>query len=489
MSKLSRLVTLTALTSLLAGCQKHEPQDIDTEMHTEPTPSQSESSAWQKLKSRMGLSQTNSHLSEEALEQLSLHLANNKSQFAYVAHQCELQGLPIEVAFIPLMISNYDPSYQNNGQHGLWGLTDAQAAQFGLPNDYWVSGKNDPVLATEAALSYIKFLYSTFNQDWELAVAAFTNGINPVMRAVHHNQAQGLDISLSSLPLETSAKSFVETLRTTAHNTLEYSDTHSLNISEHDQFRIINMPSQFDIKQASSALKIDEDALKKLNAGFKRPMTHPKGLYRLLVPASYYDKAKRISMDPSIVSFIAKESWINHRVQPGDSLSVIAQRNNTTLHEIKKINQLTSDQIYVNQLILIPPIARPDLYTESDQSNLQRVIHNVSDNETLYSIARNYNHKVSDVMYWNQLDSKFLTPGQQLVIWKAPKIESPYLYKVKADDSLSKIARKHHTTVSAIQKANNITSSIIHPNDSLIIPQRTNAEAQDSNAEEEINPV
>ena len=43
----------------------------------------------------------------------------------------------------------------------------------------------------------------------------------------------------------------------------------------------------------------------------------------------------------------------------------------------------------------------------------------------------------------------------------APLVDGGGLYKVKSGDTLSKIATEHHTTVKAIQSANNLTDSRI----------------------------
>jgi LysM repeat protein len=44
------------------------------------------------------------------------------------------------------------------------------------------------------------------------------------------------------------------------------------------------------------------------------------------------------------------------------------------------------------------------------------------------------------------------------------------IYKVKSGDTLSKIAAEHHTTVKAIQSANNLTDSRIKVGQPLKLP-------------------
>lgn len=57
------------------------------------------------------------------------------------------------------------------------------------------------------------------------------------------------------------------------------------------------------------------------------------------------------------------------------------------------------------------------------------------------------------------------TDKQELVKWKR--------HKVKSGESLLVIAKKHHTTVDAIRKANNIRGSMIRAGDFLLIPSAT----------------
>ncbi len=55
----------------------------------------------------------------------------------------------------------------------------------------------------------------------------------------------------------------------------------------------------------------------------------------------------------------------------------------------------------------------------------------------------------------------------------APVADSSGLYKVKSGDTLTKIATEHHTTVKAIQSANNLTDSRIKVGQQLKLPVKS----------------
>lgn len=53
----------------------------------------------------------------------------------------------------------------------------------------------------------------------------------------------------------------------------------------------------------------------------------------------------------------------------------------------------------------------------------------------------------------------------------APKKPATVRYTIRSGDSLSRIATRHGTTVAAIQKANSLKGSLIHPGKTLVIPK------------------
>ena len=154
-------------------------------------------------------------------------------------------------------------------------------------------------------------------------------------------------------------------------------------------------------------------------------------------------------------------------VKKGDSLYSIAQKYNTTVDELKKLNGLTSNIINVGQILKLPEkenIVDYDLYI-------------VKKGDTLYKIANNYNISVNELKKINNLTSDTLSIGDQLLV---PIIdESDYtIYIVKKVDSLYSIAPKYNTTVDSIKKLNNLASNLLSINQQLKIPTKKEEEVQ-----------
>ena len=91
-----------------------------------------------------------------------------------------------------------------------------------------------------------------------------------------------------------------------------------------------------------------------------------------------------------------------YTVQSGDSLYSIARRFNTTVDELKTINNLTSDILSIGQKLLIP-------------SSTERT-YIVKSGDSLWKISREFGVSVNEIRKLNNLTSDILTIGQQLII-------------------------------------------------------------------------
>ena len=100
----------------------------------------------------------------------------------------------------------------------------------------------------------------------------------------------------------------------------------------------------------------------------------------------------------------APSSNITYTVQKGDSLYSIANKYNTTVNEIKSLNNLTSNNLSIGQQLRIPTNASGN------------ITYTVQKGDNLYSIARKYNTTVNEIKRKNNLTSNNLSIGQQLII-------------------------------------------------------------------------
>lgn len=189
-------------------------------------------------------------------------------------------------------------------------------------------------------------------------------------------------------------------------------------------------------------------------------------------------------------------------VKAGDSLYSIAQKYNTTVEELKRINNLDSNQLVIGQRIKLPTIMETDnnyyivkvgdtLYSIANKYNMSvnelKSINNlVTDNlyvgqklllvsnnpmndniytvkvgDTLYSIAKRYNIPVMDLINANNINDNIIVVGQELIIPSDNNVDSNNIYIVEAGDTLYSIARKYNTTIKDIMDKNNLTSNIL----------------------------
>ena len=152
-------------------------------------------------------------------------------------------------------------------------------------------------------------------------------------------------------------------------------------------------------------------------------------------------------------------------VKSGDTLYAIASKYNLTVDELKKINNLTSNTLSIGQKLKV---------NKSNQSDdFDYITYKVVSGDTLYSIAKKYNTTVNDIKNLNNLSSNSLSIGQILKIQSSEKETSSnnYLnYKVVSGDSLYSIAKKYNTTVNAIKSLNNLTSNLLQIGQILKIP-------------------
>ena len=143
-----------------------------------------------------------------------------------------------------------------------------------------------------------------------------------------------------------------------------------------------------------------------------------------------------------------------YTVKSGDSLWSIANKYNTSVSELKSLNNLNSDILQIGQVLKLP-----------SNDNLTGNTYTVKSGDSLWSIANKYNTSVSELKSLNNLSSDVLQIGQVL---KLPSNNK--LYIVKSGDSLWNIANRYNTTVNTLKNLNNLSSNSLTIGQELILP-------------------
>ena len=149
-----------------------------------------------------------------------------------------------------------------------------------------------------------------------------------------------------------------------------------------------------------------------------------------------------------------------YTVKSGDSLYKIAQKYNTTVDELKRANNLTSNILSVGQILKLPN-------TSSETPSSNTVDYTVKSGDSLYKIANQYNVTVDAIKRANNLTTNNLQIGQVLRIPLGTSRETTYT--VKSGDSLYSIAKKYNTTVNRLKELNNLSSNLLNIGQILIV--------------------
>ena len=146
-------------------------------------------------------------------------------------------------------------------------------------------------------------------------------------------------------------------------------------------------------------------------------------------------------------------------VQKGDTLYSIAKKFNTTVEEIKTLNNLTSDILSISQILNIAKLSVPEVTS-----------YKVVKGDTLYSIAKKFNTTVEEIKKINNLNSNLLSIGTILKLNLSPTPDTVNSYIVQKGDTLYSIAKKFNTSVEEIKKINNLNNNLLSINQSILIP-------------------
>ncbi|WP_374086123.1 LysM peptidoglycan-binding domain-containing protein [Methylomicrobium lacus] len=426
----------------------------------------------------------------------------------HILDEIEAKQIPGELALLPVVESSFVPdAYSKSAASGLWQFIPSTGQEFGLKQNSWYDGRRDVYASTKAATSYLKQLSENFNGDWLLALASYNYGKGNVRKCIERNEDMDLPTDYWSLDLPDETYHYVPKLLAVAKIFANAERYHIplRHIPNKPYFEVVDIKAPIDLSKAAQMANTPLSEFLRLNPGFNRWCTAPDGPHRLLIPVKnapqfkknlaeipYYERVNYSKLvaeqeeqiiaesnyhkpEPAIIKPAegrpsSAQNFASYRVKRGETLASIAQRNHTTVQNLRSTNHLSRNSVNYGSVLKIPsaaanPSAKSLILAKS--SHASESYHTVKKGDTFYNIARRYAVSPKELASWNRVSlNSALTPGRKLMIkGREQQVASSsnslrlIRYTVRKGDTLTQLSRKFNISVSDLRKSNAVALS------------------------------
>jgi membrane-bound lytic murein transglycosylase D len=474
---------LLILVSLVtSSCEL--PSIIQADQYIEPIPLEvSEDilvyeNVWDRIKDASTSEQTN--LDEKTLEYINTYLANpaqldkllEKGRYFifFVLEELDRYRLPAELALLPYIESNYDPfSISASGAMGIWQFMPATARIYNLKDTWWYEQRHDPLVSSKAAVRYLAYLHNRFNKEITYTLAAYNGGPTRLEKQIKLNKRAGQPTNYENLKLPKQTKEYVPKFRAILELVLN-ADKYGINLPNFPNKKVlgsIELDGQVEILAFSEFAGLKPEFVYKLNAGYTKWASPPGNKTKFNVPVEL-EGTLNLKKDQFIQT--NQINWVTHKVSKGDSLWKIAEKFETEVNVLKKVNYLASNILSLNQELLIP------LSNDQNQTFIPYQAHIISEGDTLWNLGIQYKISPAEIAKNNGLRinspltiGKELNIGNKNIYRTINSKKRTILYSVKQGDSLYRIADIFNIEISDIRSINELSNNEIKPGQVLKI--------------------
>lgn len=425
----------------------------------------------------------------------------------------ETAGLPPELTRLPLIESSFDyTAYSSVGAAGIWQFMRATGKKY-MRIDSYIDERRDPIFATRAAAQYLSHAYGVLG-SWPLAVTSYNHGVTGVLRAaknvgstdivklIEEHEADSWGFASKNFYAELVAAVEIE-----RNASLYYPGIRKEPAWHFDEVRI-GRPISFQEAVRFSGASTED--VEKLNRALLKPilggrakipagtvLNVPAGKGRQLlarIGSGQIVAFDRASNHPAAGSLAQTRSGKEPRIQTVMRES-IEEPEVRDLAEGAESTEVTGDR----------PSAEPQTIGDRVAAKAPPPAgrsYSVAQGDTIFSISRRFNVKVSDIIAANSLSnasalkvgSKLILPGVEpgpddaaVAVAEeraATKQEPPKTrYVVAKNDTLGGIAKRFGFTTAEILKVNKgLSAKRLKPGSTIVLPVRPEMPAVSTDA-------
>lgn len=306
--------------------------------------------------------------------QLEYMLGISDYYFPIFEQALEANNLPLELKYLPVIESALNTkAVSRMGATGLWQFMISTGRLYGLEINSLIDERMDPVKSTNAAIRFLKDLYSVYG-DWHLAIAAYNCGPGNVNKAIRRSGGKRDFWEIyPHLPRET--RGYVP-IFIAANYAMNYAGEHNICPAKVDMPLLVDsimIKDRIHFEQISATIDIPIDLIRTLNPQYRHDII-PGDIkpYSLYLPLQY--TSAFIENSDSICAYRADElvnnrrkeievrqaaspgtsgNLIYHKVKSGETLSHIAMKYGTSVSKIRSWNNISGSRINIGQRLKI----------------------------------------------------------------------------------------------------------------------------------------
>ncbi len=375
--------------------------------------------------------------------------------------------MPLELKYLAIVESALNPTAKSRaGAGGLWQFMVATGKMYGLRVTSYIDERFDPEKSTEIACVYLKYLYKYFQNDWQLALAAYNCGAGNVNKAIRRSGGKRTFWEIRPfLPKETA--SYVPAF-IAVNYIMAYHKEHNIYPSTPKYFSYeidsiwVTKPVKFS--QVLQYVNVTLEDLRLLNPSYILDYV-PGGDYgyALYLPKNYIgdflaneqniykysadpetllvadnvvktdsiktDSANINNANQTVTNSDLNYKIINHKVVKGEYLAILSRNYSVPIDSIKAWNQMTTEVVYIDQTLKIKvpkdfkeggnQTANQTTTNTNTQTSTTKY-HTIKKGDTLWALAQKYNTSVDNLKKWNKLyNGKTIYIGMKLIVKKA----------------------------------------------------------------------
>lgn len=334
----------------------------------------------------------------------------------HILKTLEEHGVPQGVAALPHVESSFQPGARSSAAAlGMWQFTRSTGRRF-MRIDNVMDERLDPWRASTAAAQLMAYNHSLLD-SWPLAITAYNQGVGAMLRASKQLGTKNIETVVRRYKGRTfkfaGRNFYVELI---AAMEVEKEAERRFGVLALDppvEYAMVEVPDYMRLDSVAGALGVSSAMLASLNPGLRSPVLNntkyvPRN-YLLRAPPIQDAEARvaGISMDQRYASQVRDRNYV---IQPGDTLSLIAQRYGTSVAKLMQANNLRNrHRIRAGQALEIPGLAaREPIQADAATYRVRR-------GDTVSTIARRSKLSEDELLALNDISNRNrIYVGQEL---------------------------------------------------------------------------